>query len=38
VPWYGTFVTTPKVSNDSATVDVKTEVRNASSETATAVL
>jgi len=38
VPWYGTFVTTPKVSNDSATVDVKTEVRNASSEAATAVL
>ena len=38
VPWYGTFVTTPKVSNDSATVDVKTEVRNDSSTVTTAVL
>jgi beta-galactosidase len=28
VAWYGTFVTTPKVSADSATVNVKTEVRN----------
>jgi hypothetical protein len=28
VPWYGTFVTTPDVSADSGTVNVKTEVRN----------
>ncbi len=38
VTWYGTFVTTPKVSDDAATVDVKTEVRNASGAAATAVL
>jgi len=38
VPWYGTFVTTPKVSEDAATVDVKTEVRNASGAAETAVL
>ncbi len=38
VPWYGTFVTTPKVSDDAATVDVKTEVRNSSNAAATAVL
>jgi beta-galactosidase len=38
VPWYGTFVTTPKVSNDAATIDVKTEVRNSSEEAATVVL
>ena len=38
VPWYGTFVTTPKVSDDAATVDVKTEVRNSSGAAATAVL
>ena len=38
VTWYGTFVTTPKVSDDAATVDVKTEVRNALSTQATAVL
>lgn len=38
VPWYGTFVTTPKVSDDAATVDVKTEVRNDSGAAATAVL
>jgi hypothetical protein len=38
VPWYGTFVTTPKVSNDAATIDVKTEVRNSSGAAATAVL
>ena len=38
VPWYGTFVTTPKVLNDAATVDVKTEVRNSSGAAATAVL
>jgi hypothetical protein len=28
VPWYGTFVTTPKVSDARATVHVQTEVRN----------
>lgn len=28
VAWYGTFVTTPKVSDDRATVRVQTEVRN----------
>lgn len=28
VAWYGTFVTTPSVSNKSATVNVKTEVVN----------
>ncbi len=38
VSWYGTFVTTPKVSNDAATLDVKTEVRNDSGTAATAVL
>jgi len=38
VPWYGTFVTTPKVSNESATVDVSTEVRNDSAAATTAVL
>jgi len=38
VPWYGTFVTTPKVSADAAAVDVKTEVRNDSHSAATAVL
>src|ERR1035438_7487323 len=26
VPWYGTFVTTPKVTDDAATLDIKTEV------------
>jgi hypothetical protein len=30
VTWYGTFVTTPVVSKDSATVNVKTEVQNQS--------
>jgi hypothetical protein len=38
VPWYGTFVTTPKVSDDEATVDVKTEVRNDSSTATITVL
>jgi hypothetical protein len=38
VTWYGTFVTTPKVSDDAATVDVKTEVRNASGAAAAMVL
>ena len=28
VPWYGTFVTTPTVTKDSATVGVETEIRN----------
>ncbi|HTL74341.1 MAG TPA: glycoside hydrolase family 2 TIM barrel-domain containing protein [bacterium] len=28
VAWYGTFVTTPQVSKESATVNVKTEVAN----------
>jgi hypothetical protein len=28
VTWYGTFVTTPQVSADSGTVNVKTEIRN----------
>ena len=30
VPWYGTFVTTPQVSKESATVNVKTEIVNGS--------
>jgi beta-galactosidase/beta-glucuronidase len=34
VTWFGTFVTTPKISGSSADVNVKTEVRN---ERATAV-
>jgi hypothetical protein len=38
VPWYGTFVTTPKVSDDAATLDIKTEVRNDSGASAEAVL
>ena len=29
VVWYGTFVTTPQVSEDAATVNVKTEIVNA---------
>ena len=28
VTWYGTFVTTPQVSRESGTVNVKTEIRN----------
>jgi len=32
VTWYGTFVTSPQVSKSSATVNVKTEVANESSE------
>ena len=28
VTWYGTFVTTPTISATSATVDIKTEIRN----------
>lgn len=31
VTWYGTFVTTPTVSKESATVNVKTEIQNQSS-------
>jgi beta-galactosidase len=38
VPWYGTFVTTPKVSTDAAALDIKTEVRNASNSAVKAVL
>ena len=34
VAWYGTFVTTPKVSEQATTLDVKTEVRNDSAEVA----
>jgi beta-galactosidase len=30
VTWYGTFVTTPQVSKESGTVNVKTEVVNES--------
>ncbi len=33
VAWYGTFVTTPQVSKESATVNVKTEVINAARAT-----
>ena len=33
VTWYGTFVTTPQVSEESGTVNVKTEVVNQSSAT-----
>lgn len=36
VAWYGTFVTTPKVSKESGIVDVKTEVVNDGHETASA--
>jgi hypothetical protein len=32
VTWYGTFVTTPTISKESANVDVKTEVANQSAE------
>jgi beta-galactosidase len=38
VPWYGTFVTTPKVSDEDASVDVKTELRNSSTASAAVVL
>ncbi len=34
VTWYGTFVTTPQVSEASATVKVKTEIRNDGTATA----
>jgi hypothetical protein len=38
VPWYGTFVTTPKVSAEAAAVAVQTEVQNDSPKDETAVV
>lgn len=38
VTWYGTFVTTPKLSAESGTVNVQTEVRNDSSTPSNATL
>ena len=38
VAWYGTFVSTPQVSKESGTVNVKTEVVNASDATKSAVV
>jgi beta-galactosidase len=38
VTWYGTFVTTPKVSAESAAVNVKTEIRNDAAESKTCTL
>jgi hypothetical protein len=38
VAWYGTFVTTPRVSKESATVNVKTEVVNDSGAAKTATV
>ena len=38
VTWYGTFVTTPQVSKESGTVNVKTEIRNDSAVAKTCVL
>ena len=38
VTWYGTFVTSPEVSSDSAVVDVKTEVANESAAPENCVL
>jgi len=38
VTWYGTFVTTPTVSKDSAVVDVKTEIANEATTSANCVL
>jgi hypothetical protein len=38
VTWYGTFVTTPQVSEKSGTVNIKTEVRNDGSAPATCKL
>jgi hypothetical protein len=38
VAWYGTFVTTPQVSKESATVSVKTEVMNESRVTKTVAI
>ena len=33
VTWYGTYVTTPKVSNSTGNVHIKTEIRNDGTET-----
>ena len=38
VAWYGTFVTTPQVSQKSGTANVKTEIRNDSAEAKACVL
>ena len=38
VAWYGTFVTTPQVSNESGTVNVKTEIVNDSASRKTVTL
>ena len=38
VAWYGTFVTTPKVSKEAATVNVKTEVKNEKNTSVTATV
>jgi hypothetical protein len=38
VTWYGTFVTTPRVSDSAATLDVKTEIRNETGMAETATL
>jgi catechol 2,3-dioxygenase-like lactoylglutathione lyase family enzyme len=38
VTWYGTFVTTPVVSKESATVNVKTEVQNQGADSKAMVL
>ena len=38
VTWYGTFVSTPQVSRESGTVNVKTEIRNQSAVAKTCVL
>jgi hypothetical protein len=38
VTWYGTFVTTPKVSESAATLDLKTEIRNDSGAAETVTL
>jgi hypothetical protein len=38
VAWYGTFVTTPSVSQEAATISVKTEVENASAQAVSALL
>ena len=38
VAWYGAFVTTPEVSRESGTVNVKTEIRNDGAAAKTCVL
>lgn len=38
IPQWGTFIKTPTVSDESATVNVKTKIKNADSETAKIVL